>query len=101
MCNVHYLACNATQCNADVEGAEMSALQSHDFSRVSVDVLLVEVESASCSAGGCLFPDDPAAERRAGIRKYLEKRGFDCSRMLKGSLVCVHKSFVPSVKPSH
>lgn len=86
----------------DVEGAEMTVLRSHDFVAVPVDVLLVEVEGATCSMqGGCVFPADLTAERTVAVKRFLEdeERGFDCSVLFMGSLVCVHMSFTPSVKP--
>ena len=87
---------------ADVEGAEVSALRSHDFARVTVDVLLIEAEVATCTKkGGCVFPHDPSAPHCVEIKEYLEttEKGYNCSVLFMGSLVCVHKSFIPSVKP--
>ena len=80
----------------------MSVLQSHNFHAVPVDVLLIEVEGATCTKTGCVFPNDVRNGRRVEIIAYLESKamGFDCSQVYKGSLVCVHKSFIPSSRAS-
>ena len=71
----------------DVEGSEKLVLDTIDFSRVQIDVFMIEVENSSCNSNDC--------EVRKQVRKMMNDAGYEkYEHMVRKSDVYVHPNFV-------
>lgn len=69
----------------DVEGAELSVLQGMDFSKVTINGIIMECDGHN--------QDQDKAKRQ-----LLEENGFQCEQVIRNCM-CKNKLFTPSKKP--
>ena len=69
----------------DVEGAEKLVLDTIDFSRVQIDILMIEVENSFCKKG---------CEVRKQVRKKMADAGYEKHEgIVQASDVYIHPNF--------
>lgn len=72
----------------DVEGAEMMVLDGTDFTKVEIDVILVETNRRGIDA-----------INKNDVMEWFSSRGYTCD-VVAGNHACLRRGFVPSKKPN-
>ena len=77
----------------DVEGAEKLVLDTIDFSRVQIDILMIEVENSFCKTD---------CEVRKQVRKKMADAGYEKHEgIVQASDVYIHPNFVTGMLLLH